>query len=457
MNSAIRFLIVFLISAPAFGFSLMGPLAPWMTPQNGFSVETDVGGPMRVGAGYRWNIPVVTYGFDESFMNFFGERGAAAIEDAVRQLNTISSAGLSLLPTNTIRLHLNAQSLGLIDLKSAALSATLEQMGLAEALRNAFVIRYLAITSDTTNYLIVQRNYDPTTLTPSDVLNGSRLAYDLHAFSDGSFDAIEYPIDQSHPANVGIAGSQFRFGEYVTALTADDVGGLRYLYATNSYKLETLPPGIQAVDGDLVNAALRPGRGRITFEPQQWNFATHSFDAVTSRFVDIYLDSHGFAQTQYVQRQIAMPDIIFSAADLGARPGGEPILISKTSAANWINNSTLGGGQSDEGPGVIMPGAVITFSKAVNMWGTFDQSGAYYQFDLLSDRSLPKFELTSADAANVTFKLTGVRRKYTISATSDFITWSNLSTVSNTTITIFQMPAPTTGQTFYRAVEGPAY
>jgi hypothetical protein len=46
-------------------FALLGPYANWMDVTNGFRQPGDIGGPMNVGEEYRWNVPVVTYGFEK--------------------------------------------------------------------------------------------------------------------------------------------------------------------------------------------------------------------------------------------------------------------------------------------------------------------------------------------------------------------------------------------------------
>ena len=51
----------------AWGFSLLGPYATWETPQLSYNIGgIDVGGPMNLGEGYRWNQKVITYGFDKA-------------------------------------------------------------------------------------------------------------------------------------------------------------------------------------------------------------------------------------------------------------------------------------------------------------------------------------------------------------------------------------------------------
>ena len=43
----------------------------------------DIGGPMNLGEEYRWNVPIITYGFDEAFLNFFGTNGVLEVEKAI--------------------------------------------------------------------------------------------------------------------------------------------------------------------------------------------------------------------------------------------------------------------------------------------------------------------------------------------------------------------------------------
>ena len=80
----VLFLAAGLHSASA--FSLLGPFEPWMTTNlgfiNNFDDGVDIGGPKNIGEGYRWNIPVITYGYDQSFFDYFGSNGVTAVESA---------------------------------------------------------------------------------------------------------------------------------------------------------------------------------------------------------------------------------------------------------------------------------------------------------------------------------------------------------------------------------------
>ena len=76
---------VLAITAPcARAFSLIGPYASWMDEAKSFRQPgRDIGGPMNFGEGHRWNVPVVTYGFDASFLEYFGSNGVAEVERAI--------------------------------------------------------------------------------------------------------------------------------------------------------------------------------------------------------------------------------------------------------------------------------------------------------------------------------------------------------------------------------------
>ncbi len=76
-----------LAGSTASGFSLLGPYAPWMTTNLSYHQPGDIGGPMDLHEGYRWNLPTLTYGFDQSFLDYFGQDGVAAVEEAIQILN----------------------------------------------------------------------------------------------------------------------------------------------------------------------------------------------------------------------------------------------------------------------------------------------------------------------------------------------------------------------------------
>ncbi|MHB9007738.1 MAG: hypothetical protein ACYDC1_12480, partial [Limisphaerales bacterium] len=67
-------------------FSLLGPYAiddtgtAWQVPLIGYQVGGDGGGPLNLGEEYRYNTPYLTYGYDESFLNYYGTNGITEID-----------------------------------------------------------------------------------------------------------------------------------------------------------------------------------------------------------------------------------------------------------------------------------------------------------------------------------------------------------------------------------------
>src|SRR5687767_9290688 len=118
--------LLHLIQPVTHAFSLLGPFAPWMTPEVGYIPDEsyDIGGPRNLGDEFRWNVPVLTYGFDQNFKDFSGQPGIDAVEQAVAILNALPPASqidLSKVPIHTLRIHQTMQSMDLRDLKSTAL------------------------------------------------------------------------------------------------------------------------------------------------------------------------------------------------------------------------------------------------------------------------------------------------------------------------------------------------
>src|SRR6185436_12926864 len=126
---------------------------------------------------YRWNIRTVTYGFDESFLNYFGQQGVDAVNQAFAILNAIPaysqmSSNLSEFPLDTRRSNYRASALGLMDLKSATLGLMTEELGLASSDRYVWTLRDRRIIGTDPYYLVIKRNFDPVTLAPSSYVNG---------------------------------------------------------------------------------------------------------------------------------------------------------------------------------------------------------------------------------------------------------------------------------------------
>ena len=418
---------LFLLSAPrAKAFALLGPFEPWMTTTNGFGppnttfydLSGDIGGPMDISNEYRLNIPVVTYGFDKSFLDYFGTNGVAAVENAIQTLNDLPPAStvvLSNYPTQSEQINYVAQAENLYDLKSMTLALLLEQMGLAQPTRNVYVLRQFDPTvmypgSPYLNSLswgpggaisnqIVLRNFDPETFEPSTYVNDQLYTGFLY-ISLWPDSTLDYAIPLSIPTDPIVNGltvadwiCEANAGAFYNGLTRDDVGGLRYLFSTNNINFETLLPGISGIGtntSSFVNGAWRLGIDKITFVPQPLDLPLGQFLPMTNLFTDTFI-TNGNAMHQQLQRIVTQPDFLFCAGDVNY---GLPLVlfVDRTGTTNWISNAALNGNPTNGGPGVIQPQVRITFNKFGKIsvkysgdsdetvesspasWGTFDIS-----------------------------------------------------------------------------------
>lgn len=379
------------LSAPDVrAFALLGPVQPWMQPTNGVIQPGDIGGPMCLSNEYRWNVPVVTYGFDQSFINYFGTNGVAAVESAIQILNNLppsSQIVLTNFPFISQHMNYEAQSLSLYDLKSETLSLLLEQMGLASPTRYVFVLRqwnsaFIPLYGNTYSIwfdwpdwvypdFIAQRNFDPQTFEASYYVNNTQIGAYIYPQSEQNF-IIPYqvdPLDNSFaavadfpqsPVNNYSTGS----GMFYNGLTYDDVGGLAYLLSTNNINYETLLPSVVGIGtnaNSFVNGAWRPGVDKITFVPQQADSQHGAFLPTTNYFTDSYI-TNGILKQQQVERIIIRPDFLFSAGDITSGIPEVPF-YSRTGTTNWLNNAIANGNTNGAGPGIIQPQVQIVFNK----------------------------------------------------------------------------------------------
>ncbi len=381
----------------ASAFSLTGPFATWETAALGYSpggVGFDIGGPMNLGEGYRWNVKTMTYGFTKSFQDYFGQRGIDEVNKAFAILNGLPpvsrmSQTLSEFPQDTRGINMQAFSLGLFDLKTEALGLLINQLGVADSTRYVWTLRSRATPAGATNYVVVMRNFDPVTWNPSPYVNGVLYTYTIGEFGPvvRFTDAVESTVDPlalgfntaSHidlNGNINIPAGYFP-GVYYTGLTRDDVGGLRYLLSKKLLNVENLPTNIIGgasspwmpvgvlATNTIVRIAMRPGVDKIAFKQlKYYGF----FPGFTNVYTDVYVvNGHSFSQ-RVQDVQILQPDIVFTAGDFGVDGnGGIPFLTSRTPAAAWANNSNIQDntpavGEVD-GPGVVQPTIIIGFSN----------------------------------------------------------------------------------------------
>ena len=371
-------------------FSLLGPYEPWMEKTKGFrqtsavmlqySVQpADIGGPMDITNEYRWNVPVITYGFDQSFLDYFGTNGMAAVESAIQVLNNLPPASQIVL-TNFASFvqgtNYEAEGLSLIDLKSATLSVLLEQMGLAQSTRHIFALKQwtpafvnepsqAAWISWAIPDYIVQRNFDPLTLAASTYVNHTLYDSQVNGGGPGIGNFIDiFPTDPSALLYSAVADENWAVGKFYRELTYDDVGGLCYLISTNNVNYETLLPGIFGMGtnaNSFVNGAWRPGVDKITFVPQPVDSQAGTFLPTTNQFTDAYF-TNGVLVRQQLARAILQPDFLFSAKAFIEEFSCPD--VKRTGTTNWINNSSLNGNPGGAGPGVIQPPIDITYNIA---------------------------------------------------------------------------------------------
>ena len=202
----------------------------------------------NIGEEYRWNTPLLTYAYDESFLSYFGSNGVVAVDNAIRMLNAIppvsqirtnyppvdrKAPNLWNFPTRPDRYHGRAASARLLDIKSHALAELFSYMGLGNAEDNAYQFEFGAVAL---------RNLDPISRMPSKYVNGSLLSFVLLGTGVQSF-----PIDLMKPA-ITLAGTRdnaatrLAEGKFLVAPTRDDIGGLRELYRKDNFNMEPLPP-----------------------------------------------------------------------------------------------------------------------------------------------------------------------------------------------------------------------
>ena len=397
----------------ASAFSLMGPFASWQTAAIGYNLPGDVGGPMTLSEDYRITVPVLNYGFDGTFLSFFGANGVAAVNAAMTILNAVPAASamtasLTEFPLQAIGpANATAANLQIRDLKSAALSTVLGQMGLASPERWTYTLRDRTVVNNTTNYTVIQRNFDPISLLPNNIVNGVLYTYTVaEPLLPGNFaDAVETRVS-GNINNISVAsvdeGGGLLAGQFFTSLTRDDYGALRYLLRFNNVNTETLDANVTLVDTRSPYApfqgtnaqtnipiaiARRPGIDRVSFNP----IALDSLlgivvRAVTNRYVDQYFNpTNNVLTNQTVQRVVNLPDILFAAGDLPPPALGliSGATLVRPTSTRWVNNSALpgntvaGGAAILSGPGVI-PAALSNATAIVIEFNTLGASRANF-------------------------------------------------------------------------------
>jgi hypothetical protein len=416
MRKSLRNLLLGVVLAgsvqQAGAFSLFGPWETWMTANEGYQLPYDIGGPMNLGEEYRYNLPLLTYGFDESFLNYFGSKGVEEVEKAIKILNDLPafsqmSAELKEYPLDTRRFNHKAGALYLYDLKSFTLGALLEQIGLAPAERYAWTLRSRVVIGNIPIYVVIKRNFDPVyPYAPTAYVNGVLYTYlTLQTWTTPAYEAVELDVDPSLPSVSSVSSSMICGGTvlamgyfvdnepglFYTALTRDDVGGLRYIYRASNANVEvgstnttlaaagskvgnyligpgnsspwTVPGVTNAVGTNLppVDPVLRPGIDKLTFVRVDYNSMVGSWVLLTNRWIDYYI-TNSTIHSQLLERTITQPDILFAAGDIGVI-GLTGIPYAFYRSMSWLNNDAINGIWTLAGPGNLRPPGVLVFSK----------------------------------------------------------------------------------------------
>ena len=378
-------------------FSLMGPLVNWMTPNLGYR---DIGGPMDIDEGYRWTVPVITYAYDPTFLDYFGSNGVAAVESAVAILNAIppaSSIVLTNYPLLTALENYSAGAHGLWDLKTHTLYLLLKHMGLAGPAASMFCLRQYDLAffwayPDQSSWpswafpdYIVMRNFDPETLTPSTQINGEY--YNAWVSRVGNALMVVAGANDT-PSTSAVADGMFNalpWGGFFTGLTRDDIGGLKYLLSASTVNFENLPPDVHqtgTVSTNVIDGAWRQGIEKVTLTRQPSKPGSPSiYVPLVCDYTGGYL-ANGVIRHQHLERIISQPDILFCAADMGE---GRPYTPDwdETRADAWVNNAASNWNDSTRaGPGVIQSPIRFTFQKRGAEVSTYDQSGSPLYLDV---------------------------------------------------------------------------
>ncbi len=258
----------------ASAFSLLGQPEAWQTDGLGYVrfIDTAVTGgggwftktddfawhPHNLGEECRWNTPILYYAYDQSFLDYFGANGVAAVDAAMAVFNNLTnmsaySADLHEIPIEEGRINYTASALHLFDLKSTVMELVIERLGLVDPERWTWCLRDRGLLPDLScpnyDYTVIQRNFDPVTWEPSRYVNGNLFTFSITQICPPNprgdvSDAVEFLVDPNGVSFSALASPKLMrpsvnyYGWFHTGLTRDDIGGLRYLYRTNNMNIE---------------------------------------------------------------------------------------------------------------------------------------------------------------------------------------------------------------------------
>lgn len=370
--------------AEARAFSLIGPFPAWQTQRIGYQLGSlDIGGPMALGEEYRLTTSQISYGFTPEFVNWFGQSGIEETDKAIKifqDLGDLSVIDPNAFPLTSSRFHASAYQLNLVDLKSTIAFMMTEFMGLTDPQQYVYTLRSLTVIQDPIRqYNVINRNYDPITYEPSTSINGHVFTYTTIFDNDTVAFPIISAVDPLAELATSVASKisgDFQ-GTYVSSLTRDDVGGLKYLYRRDNYNVQTLPTGstlattggsgvsrldgsstpwtpvlpnltnqVTTVNTNIIDRGLRGGLGKVDFIKVQYDSTFGDFIPVVIREQDVII-TNGVPVRQVIERTlVTAPDLTIGlmtdeSAVIGDRGG---------SFTSFDPISAVAG---DDGPGAI--------------------------------------------------------------------------------------------------------
>ncbi len=334
----------------------------------------------NLGEEYRINVPTIYYTYDNSFLDYFGAKGVQEIDKAVAYFNEIPpyssmSANLGEIPEDATRENFKAGALQLTDLKSYAMYAIMAQLGLVSPEVHVWDVQSRVIPNGAAcpvyNFYVIKRNFDPVTWEPTSYVNGTlyTLSWLISCTPDFSY-VDPVPVDPLAYTYRSVAGANAVDGFYLTGLTRDDIGGLRYIYRPDNYNREQLPPDVFAGLGGSGGSPWLPvvstntgiGAGDTTALRSgidQLKFVRHDYDSLMGTFFQgltnnftVQVVTNSGVVNQSFSRAVLQPDMIFSAGfepiDVG---GGFTVLTSTDPQTQSIN-----AGGTVNGPGSLVIG-----------------------------------------------------------------------------------------------------
>ena len=374
-------------------------------PGSLYAVNTELGGTKNMGEGARLNVPIITYAYDSTFLNYFGAKGVEAVDSAFAVLNGLpkaSSASAKLtefVTQGNQQVNYSAEAMKMLDLKSTVLWLMMEHMGLIGETHTYDLQIGVAEAGSTgpcdLDYIVLQRNFDPISYSPSSYVNGTFLTYQIGCDPTVPVtDAMEQSVKVGAPPFSAVATREaLQLGGYYLRITRDDMGGLRYLYRHNRYINEGLDANITVntnasfggaspytsisltttnITSNAVGGAfsgLFGGVEKITFvkTPYDSTLGT-AFTPITYNYT-IPWATNGTLQSLQVTRTVTAPDIIFAAGNSGdlTDPGPFPYQRTLDRTSGFLTYGfavSAGTGDPLATPRVITPEMVVTLNDS---------------------------------------------------------------------------------------------